>query len=152
MSPVFFWLKKWPSNVASINKTWFLVLNIKKKCIHVIILLIYDLFLHLDVSERLQNVTVTVGLTESSVNTTCGFFAGPGTLSQLVVLVNGEIRNGLHLDRSSHTLRSGRDRLLKPKDYNKQIFCCWITFIMYICTHDWGLFWYTAKIFVLKKK
>lgn len=65
---------------------------------------------------------------------------------------NGEIRNGLHLDRSSHTLRSGRDWLLMPKDYNKQIFCCWITFIMYICTHDWGLFWYTAKIFVLKKK
>ncbi|XP_065930023.1 fucolectin-7-like isoform X1 [Magallana gigas] len=41
----------------------------------------------IDVSDRLQNVTVTVGLTESSVNTTCGFFAGPGTLSQLVVLV-----------------------------------------------------------------
>lgn len=64
---------------------------------------------------------------------------------------NGEIRNGLHLDRSSHTLRSGRDWLLMPNDYNKQISCCWITFIMYICTHNWGFFWYTAKIFVLKK-
>lgn len=44
------------------------------------------MLLLLDVSYRLQNVTVTVGLTESSANTTCGFFAGPGTLSQLVVL------------------------------------------------------------------
>nr|XP_034315530.1 fucolectin-like [Crassostrea gigas] len=40
----------------------------------------------LDVSDRLRNVTVTVGLTESDVNTPCGFFAGPGTLSQLVVI------------------------------------------------------------------
>nr|XP_034316061.1 fucolectin-like [Crassostrea gigas] len=39
-----------------------------------------------DVSDRLRNVTVTVGLTESDVNTPCGFFAGPGTLSQLVVI------------------------------------------------------------------
>ncbi|XP_065921264.1 uncharacterized protein [Magallana gigas] len=39
-----------------------------------------------DVSFRLQDVTVTVGLTESDVNTTCGFFAGPGTASQLVVI------------------------------------------------------------------
>eukprot|EP00105_Crassostrea_gigas_P019164 XP_011437559.1 PREDICTED: fucolectin-3 [Crassostrea gigas] len=39
-----------------------------------------------DVSGRLRNVTVTVGLTESDVNTPCGFFAGPGTLSQLVVI------------------------------------------------------------------
>eukprot|EP00105_Crassostrea_gigas_P028488 XP_011450153.2 PREDICTED: uncharacterized protein LOC105344184 [Crassostrea gigas] len=31
-----------------------------------------------DVSDRLRNVTVTVGLTESDVNTPCGFFAGPG--------------------------------------------------------------------------
>ncbi|XP_052691956.1 uncharacterized protein LOC128169993 [Crassostrea angulata] len=40
----------------------------------------------LDVSDRLRNVTVTEGLTESDVNTPCGFFAGPGTLSQLVVI------------------------------------------------------------------
>uniref|UniRef100_K1PUJ6 Uncharacterized protein n=1 Tax=Magallana gigas TaxID=29159 RepID=K1PUJ6_MAGGI len=39
-----------------------------------------------DVSDRLRNVTVTVKLTESDVNTPCGFFAGPGTLSQLVVI------------------------------------------------------------------
>nr|XP_034316460.1 uncharacterized protein LOC109621178 [Crassostrea gigas] len=39
-----------------------------------------------DVSFRLRDVTVTVGLTESDVNTPCGFFAGPGTLSQLVVI------------------------------------------------------------------
>lgn len=37
-----------------------------------------------DVSDRLRNVTVTVGLTESDVNTPCGFFAGPGTLSEMV--------------------------------------------------------------------
>nr|XP_034317190.1 neurogenic locus notch homolog protein 2-like [Crassostrea gigas] len=39
-----------------------------------------------DVSFRLQDVSVTVGLTESDVNNVCGFFAGPGTLSQLVVI------------------------------------------------------------------
>uniref|UniRef100_K1Q8Y3 Uncharacterized protein n=1 Tax=Magallana gigas TaxID=29159 RepID=K1Q8Y3_MAGGI len=39
-----------------------------------------------DMSFRLQDVTVTVGLTESDVNTHCGFFAGPGTASQLVVI------------------------------------------------------------------
>nr|XP_034317095.1 fucolectin-3-like [Crassostrea gigas] len=39
-----------------------------------------------DVSDRLRNVTVIVGLTESDVNTPCGFVAGPGTLSQLVVI------------------------------------------------------------------
>ncbi|XP_052696181.1 fucolectin-like [Crassostrea angulata] len=39
-----------------------------------------------DVSNRLRDVTVTVGLTESDVNTPCGVFAGPGTLSQLVVI------------------------------------------------------------------
>ncbi|XP_052694963.1 neurogenic locus notch homolog protein 1-like [Crassostrea angulata] len=39
-----------------------------------------------DVSELLRDVTVTVGLTESNVNTPCGFFAGPGTASQLVVI------------------------------------------------------------------
>ncbi|XP_065935897.1 uncharacterized protein [Magallana gigas] len=38
-----------------------------------------------DTSDRLRDVTVTVGLTESDVNTPCGVFAGPGTLSQLVV-------------------------------------------------------------------
>nr|XP_034315362.1 fucolectin-like [Crassostrea gigas] len=39
-----------------------------------------------DVSFRLQDVTVTVGLTEFDVNTPCGSFAGPGTASQLVVI------------------------------------------------------------------
>uniref|UniRef100_K1R2I3 Uncharacterized protein n=1 Tax=Magallana gigas TaxID=29159 RepID=K1R2I3_MAGGI len=38
------------------------------------------------VSYKLQDVTITVGLTESDVNTPCGFFAGPGTASQLVVI------------------------------------------------------------------
>lgn len=40
----------------------------------------------IDVSHWLQNVTVTVGVTESAVNTLCGFFPGPGTLAQLVVI------------------------------------------------------------------
>ncbi|XP_052695212.1 sushi, nidogen and EGF-like domain-containing protein 1 [Crassostrea angulata] len=39
-----------------------------------------------DLAYRLQDVTVTVGLTESDVNTPCGFFAGPGTASQLVAI------------------------------------------------------------------
>ncbi|XP_052696057.1 uncharacterized protein LOC128174580 [Crassostrea angulata] len=39
-----------------------------------------------DFSNRLRDVTVTVGLTESDVSTPCGFFAGPGTASQLVVI------------------------------------------------------------------
>ncbi|XP_052695218.1 uncharacterized protein LOC128173552 [Crassostrea angulata] len=39
-----------------------------------------------DLSNRLRDVTVTVGLTESDVNTPCGVFAGPGTASQLVVI------------------------------------------------------------------
>eukprot|EP00105_Crassostrea_gigas_P006264 XP_011420134.2 PREDICTED: fucolectin-like [Crassostrea gigas] len=39
-----------------------------------------------DFSNRLRDVSVTVGLTESDVNTPCGFFAGPGTASQLVVI------------------------------------------------------------------
>nr|XP_034320081.1 protein jagged-1 isoform X1 [Crassostrea gigas] len=39
-----------------------------------------------NVSFRLQDVTVTVGLTESDISTPCGFFAGPGTASQLVVI------------------------------------------------------------------
>lgn len=39
-----------------------------------------------DVSNRLRDVNVTVGLTESDVNTYCGFFAGPGSASQLVVI------------------------------------------------------------------
>ncbi|XP_052694982.1 fucolectin-like [Crassostrea angulata] len=37
-------------------------------------------------SNRLRGVTVTVGLTESDVNIPCGFFTGPGTASQLVVI------------------------------------------------------------------
>uniref|UniRef100_K1QGX3 Fucolectin-1 n=1 Tax=Magallana gigas TaxID=29159 RepID=K1QGX3_MAGGI len=40
----------------------------------------------IDVSDRLRDVTVTVGLTESDINTPCGFFAGPGSLSQLVAI------------------------------------------------------------------
>ncbi|XP_052694431.1 fucolectin-like [Crassostrea angulata] len=39
-----------------------------------------------DLSSRLRDVTVTVGLKESVLNTPCGFFAGPGTASQLVVI------------------------------------------------------------------
>uniref|UniRef100_K1Q2I3 Uncharacterized protein n=1 Tax=Magallana gigas TaxID=29159 RepID=K1Q2I3_MAGGI len=38
------------------------------------------------VAFRLQDVSVTVGLTESDVNTPCGFFAGPGKASELVVI------------------------------------------------------------------
>ncbi|XP_052695228.1 fucolectin-like [Crassostrea angulata] len=38
------------------------------------------------VSHWLHDVTVTVGLTESDVNTPCGYFDGPGTASQLVVI------------------------------------------------------------------
>ncbi|XP_052694979.1 fucolectin-like [Crassostrea angulata] len=40
----------------------------------------------IDVAARLRYVNVTVGQTESDVNTPCGFFAGPGTASQLVVI------------------------------------------------------------------
>nr|XP_034319553.1 fucolectin-1-like [Crassostrea gigas] len=40
----------------------------------------------IDSSHRLRDVTVTVGMTESSVNIVCGFFAGPGTLSQVVII------------------------------------------------------------------
>lgn len=39
-----------------------------------------------DQSYRLNNVTVTVGVKESAVNTLCDFFPGPGTLAQLVVI------------------------------------------------------------------
>nr|XP_034315856.1 fucolectin-like [Crassostrea gigas] len=39
-----------------------------------------------DLSYRLRDVTVTVGLTESDISTPCGLFAGPGTASQLVVI------------------------------------------------------------------
>nr|XP_034315263.1 uncharacterized protein LOC117685102 [Crassostrea gigas] len=39
-----------------------------------------------DLSFKLRDVTVTVGLTESDINTPCGVFAGPGTASQLVVI------------------------------------------------------------------
>ncbi|XP_052695340.1 uncharacterized protein LOC128173714 [Crassostrea angulata] len=39
-----------------------------------------------DYSNRLRNVSVTVGLTKSDLNTPCGVFAGPGTASQLVVI------------------------------------------------------------------
>ncbi|XP_065936001.1 uncharacterized protein [Magallana gigas] len=40
----------------------------------------------IDLSYQLRDVNVTVGLSESDVNTPCGFFAGPGTASQLVVI------------------------------------------------------------------
>nr|XP_034322465.1 fucolectin-1-like [Crassostrea gigas] len=40
----------------------------------------------IDSSHRLRDVTVTVGMTESTVNIVCGFFAGPGTLSQVVII------------------------------------------------------------------
>lgn len=46
--------------------------------------LLFDFFE--DLSDRLRDVTVTVGLTETDVNTPCGFFDGPGTASQLVVI------------------------------------------------------------------
>nr|XP_034316215.1 protein crumbs homolog 1 [Crassostrea gigas] len=39
-----------------------------------------------NMSFLLRDVTVTVGLTESDLNTHCGFFAGPGNASQLVVI------------------------------------------------------------------
>nr|XP_034315470.1 fucolectin-like [Crassostrea gigas] len=39
-----------------------------------------------DLSFLLSDVTVTVGLTESDLNTPCGFFAGPSNASQLVVI------------------------------------------------------------------
>eukprot|EP00105_Crassostrea_gigas_P030471 XP_011452784.1 PREDICTED: fucolectin-like isoform X1 [Crassostrea gigas] len=39
-----------------------------------------------DVAARLRYVNVTVGQTESDANTPCGFFAGPGTAAQLVVI------------------------------------------------------------------
>ncbi|XP_052694435.1 fucolectin-1-like [Crassostrea angulata] len=38
----------------------------------------------IDAANRLRDVTVTVGMTESDVSTPCGVFAGPGTLSQVV--------------------------------------------------------------------
>nr|XP_034317026.1 fucolectin-like isoform X2 [Crassostrea gigas] len=41
---------------------------------------------HSDMAARLRYVNVTVGQTESDVNTPCGVFAGPGTASQLVVI------------------------------------------------------------------
>lgn len=46
----------------------------------------FKCLLILDVSFRLKDVTVTVGMTESDANTPCGVFAGPGTASQLVVI------------------------------------------------------------------
>lgn len=45
---------------------------------------IFDFFL--DLSGRLNDVTVTVGTTKSDVNSLCGLFYGPGTASQLVVV------------------------------------------------------------------
>ncbi|XP_052691240.1 fucolectin-5-like, partial [Crassostrea angulata] len=56
-----------------------------------------------DVSFRLQDVTVTVGLTESDVNTLCGFFAGPGTLSQLVVIDSPTLPQGRFVKISKTT-------------------------------------------------
>lgn len=59
----------------------------KKICLHIntnAITLTTAICLILDVAERLRDVTVTVGMTESDVTTPCGVFAGPGTLSQVV--------------------------------------------------------------------
>lgn len=50
-----------------------------------------------DLSGRLRNVTVTVGRTEFSLNTTCGFFSGPGTLSQLVVIDCPPVTSGRYV-------------------------------------------------------
>lgn len=51
-------------------------------------LLPFLVLLILDVTYRLQNVSVTVGLTESTVSTVCGCFGGPGTMSQLVIIID----------------------------------------------------------------
>nr|XP_034322520.1 fucolectin-1-like [Crassostrea gigas] len=40
----------------------------------------------IDSLNQLRDVTVTVWLTKSTVNIVCGFFAGPGTLSQVVII------------------------------------------------------------------
>nr|XP_034316223.1 fucolectin-like [Crassostrea gigas] len=57
----------------------------------------------IDVAARLRYVTVTVGLTESDVNTPCGVFAGPGTLSQLVVIDCPTLPQGRFVKISAET-------------------------------------------------
>lgn len=57
----------------------------------------------IDVSDRLRDVIVTVGLTKSDVNTPCGFFAGPGTLSQLVVIDCPTLQKGRFVKISKTT-------------------------------------------------
>ncbi|XP_062597089.1 uncharacterized protein LOC134258544 [Saccostrea cucullata] len=37
-----------------------------------------------DVSDRLRNVTITIGVDKNDISTQCGFFAGPGTASELI--------------------------------------------------------------------
>lgn len=37
-------------------------------------------------SHRLKDVTISTGVTSSTMSHVCGFFAGPGTLSQLVTI------------------------------------------------------------------
>lgn len=60
----------------------------------------------LDASDRLRDVTVSVGLRESDVNTPCGVFVGPGTLSQLAV------------DIDCSSVPQGRFvKISKPTDY-----------------------------------
>lgn len=56
-----------------------------------------------DDSHRLRDVTVAVGMTASSVNSVCGFFAGPGTLSQLVVLDCPPLTMGRYVEISMVT-------------------------------------------------
>ncbi|XP_062574814.1 fucolectin-1-like, partial [Saccostrea cucullata] len=43
-------------------------------------------FYGIDESARLKDVTVSTGITLSNITSFCGFFAGPGVLSQLVTI------------------------------------------------------------------
>lgn len=56
-----------------------------------------------DDSHRLRDVKVAVGMTASSVNSVCSFFAGPGTLSQLVVLDCPPLTMGRYVEISMVT-------------------------------------------------
>uniref|UniRef100_K1R9F3 Fucolectin-1 n=1 Tax=Magallana gigas TaxID=29159 RepID=K1R9F3_MAGGI len=57
----------------------------------------------IDTSDRLRDVTITVGLTESDVNTPCGVFAGPGTLSQVVDIDCSSVPKGRFVKISKTT-------------------------------------------------
>lgn len=61
------------------------------------------LFIIKDESHRLRNVTVTLGLLDSSIDTLCGSFPGPGTLSQLVVIECPTLPIGRYLKISKTT-------------------------------------------------